>query len=521
MEDDDLEWEEWNPSKITFVNHMIAGSVAGLIEHVTIYPIDTIKTHIQYEKSASFRPLHTWNNAASFVKKDGFFRLWRGVSAMFAGCIPGKLFCIPVPPVCLSISNVQYHDILKLFTAHSAYFAVFEATKTLLGADTAGHHPIQAAACGALAAISHDLFLTPFDVVKQRMQLGYYKSVTHCIRTVFKTEGIAAFYMSFPATLMMNIPFGGVMVAVNESVKKVLNPDGEYSISTSMIAGSIAGAVAAAVTTPLDVVKTRLQTQNLEHCTKSCEDPLFNPPTTSSSGGSSAAGPVGAASSPSGASKPSGRSAASSRSYHRKGLSLPYGSSFPNVAATGVHPFDNSNATLATRSFTGINKVVFNKQRAGGELRTAGVFFSSDSAKERRRVPHIRMRALVTRAGPNSGSGGSFFSRHALLPPRHCGGKGRRSVRAATCMGGMRGPAASAGAVASFSCSGGASGADQAGVRCSLGMVDMAKQIFAREGAGAFFKGVIPRMLVHAPSVAISWTAYETMKSFLMDSNNN
>jgi solute carrier family 25 iron transporter 28/37 len=90
-ENDDLEWEEWNPSEITFVKHMIAGSVAGLAEHITIYPIDTIKTHIQYEKSATFQPLHTWSNAKAFLQKDGFFRLWRGVSAMFAGCIPGKV----------------------------------------------------------------------------------------------------------------------------------------------------------------------------------------------------------------------------------------------------------------------------------------------------------------------------------------------------------------------------------------------------------------------------------------------
>lgn len=86
--EEDLEWEEWNPSKITFVKHMIAGSVAGLVEHVSIYPIDTIKTHIQYEKSASFQPLHSFK---SLLKGEGgFFRLWRGVSAMFAGCIPGR-----------------------------------------------------------------------------------------------------------------------------------------------------------------------------------------------------------------------------------------------------------------------------------------------------------------------------------------------------------------------------------------------------------------------------------------------
>ena len=108
MEDDDLEWEEWNPSKITFVNHMIAGSVAGLVEHVTIYPIDTIKTHIQYEKSASFKPLHTWNNAASFVKRDGFFRLWRGVSAMFAGCIPGSVLHLNLHNTVLYFSDLVF-----------------------------------------------------------------------------------------------------------------------------------------------------------------------------------------------------------------------------------------------------------------------------------------------------------------------------------------------------------------------------------------------------------------------------
>lgn len=28
-EDDDLEWEEWNPNKLSFGHHMIAGSFAG------------------------------------------------------------------------------------------------------------------------------------------------------------------------------------------------------------------------------------------------------------------------------------------------------------------------------------------------------------------------------------------------------------------------------------------------------------------------------------------------------------
>lgn len=61
----------------------------------------------------------------------------------------------------------------------------------------------------------------------------------------------------------MNIPYGCVMVAVNESLKRALRPAGDYDIQTFILAGSGAGAIAAAATNPLDVVKTRLQTQAL------------------------------------------------------------------------------------------------------------------------------------------------------------------------------------------------------------------------------------------------------------------
>ena len=59
--------------------------------------------------------------------------------------------------------------------------------------------------------MSHDLFMTPFDMVKQRMQLGYYRNVYHCFQSVVRSEGIRALYISFPTTLLMNIPYGIIM----------------------------------------------------------------------------------------------------------------------------------------------------------------------------------------------------------------------------------------------------------------------------------------------------------------------
>lgn len=233
---DDLEWEEWDPESTTFPVHMFAGSLAGLAEHISIFPIDTLKTNMQCERCGSQGPFQTVECAKNMIRQDGLFRLWRGVSATFAGCVP----------------------------AHAAYFSVFESTKASLGVDLPGHRPLEAAFCGASATTAHDFFMTPFDVVKQRMQLGYYKSVSHCVRSVFRVEGLRAFYRSLPTTMMMNMPYGCVMVATNESAKKFLNPSGQYSFQSCIMAGVIAGGVAGALTNPLDVIKTRLQTQDLE-----------------------------------------------------------------------------------------------------------------------------------------------------------------------------------------------------------------------------------------------------------------
>lgn len=88
-----------------------------------------------------------------------------------------------------------------------------------------------------------------------------FRSVFTCARTVFRNEGIAAFYISYPTTLTMTVPFTAAQFSVYEHIKKVLNPRGEYSPVSHMIAGGVAGGVAAGITTPLDVAKTLLQTR--------------------------------------------------------------------------------------------------------------------------------------------------------------------------------------------------------------------------------------------------------------------
>jgi solute carrier family 25 iron transporter 28/37 len=79
-----------------------------------------------------------------------------------------------------------------------------------------------------------------------------------------KKEGPRAFYRSYTTQISLNIPFQSLHFMVYESCQDNLNPDHKYNPLTHTISGGMAGAVAAAATTPLDVCKTLLNTQ--ERC---------------------------------------------------------------------------------------------------------------------------------------------------------------------------------------------------------------------------------------------------------------
>lgn len=83
----------------------------------------------------------------------------------------------------------------------------------------------------------------------------------------YQTEGLRAFYRSYTTQMTMNIPFQSVHFVMYELVQRHMNRDGTYNPPAHMVSGALAGAVAAAVTTPLDVCKTLLNTQQATHAT--------------------------------------------------------------------------------------------------------------------------------------------------------------------------------------------------------------------------------------------------------------
>ncbi|KAF8424061.1 mitochondrial carrier domain-containing protein [Tirmania nivea] len=217
--------------------NLAAGAFAGIMEHTVMYPVDAIKTRMQIVNptpSAVYTGIA--NAVAQISSTEGARSLWRGIASVALGAGP----------------------------AHAVYFSTYEFVKQRLGGNEGEeHHPLAVATAGACATIASDALMNPFDVVKQRMQVhgSTYESIADCARTVYKNEGVRAFYISYPTTLAMTIPFTAIQFTCYESLAKVLNPKKRYDPLTHCVSGGLAGAAAAAITTPLDVIKTLLQTR--------------------------------------------------------------------------------------------------------------------------------------------------------------------------------------------------------------------------------------------------------------------
>ncbi len=105
--------------------------------------------------------------------------------------------------------------------------------------------------------------LSSTAAIKQRLQVygSPYSSMGDCVRKIWHQEGIRAFYRSFSTQLFMNLPFQATHLVSYEALKQFINPENTYSPVSHFIAGGGAGALASAVTTPFDVAKTLLNTQ--------------------------------------------------------------------------------------------------------------------------------------------------------------------------------------------------------------------------------------------------------------------
>ncbi|KAL8160493.1 hypothetical protein V2J09_002030 [Rumex salicifolius] len=211
----------------TLFDGIIAGGTAGVIVETALYPIDTIKTRLQ-------------------AARGGGQIVLKGLYSGLAGNLVGVL---PASATFVGVYEPAKQRLLKLLPENLSAVAHLTA--------------------GALGGLAASLIRVPTEafnscqVVKQRMQTGQFNSAPNAVRLIVSREGFKGLYAGYGSFLLRDLPFDAIQFCIYEQLRigYKLAAKRDLSDPENAVIGAFAGAMTGAITTPLDVIKTRLMVQ--------------------------------------------------------------------------------------------------------------------------------------------------------------------------------------------------------------------------------------------------------------------
>uniref|UniRef100_A0A0D6QV68 Uncharacterized protein n=1 Tax=Araucaria cunninghamii TaxID=56994 RepID=A0A0D6QV68_ARACU len=215
-----------------------AGGIAGAFTYVCLHPLDTVKTKLQ-TRGASQMYKGSLDVIAKVVQKEGIVGLYSGVSAVLVGS---------------AISSAIYFGTCEFGKA------LFSKWKPLVPA------VVIPPAAGAMGNVVSSAVMVPKELITQRMQAGAKGRSWQVLLATLERDGIAGLYAGYSATILRNLPAGVLSFSSFEYLKAAVLAKGRkphMEPHESVLCGAMAGAISALLTTPLDVVKTRLMTQGV------------------------------------------------------------------------------------------------------------------------------------------------------------------------------------------------------------------------------------------------------------------
>lgn len=209
----------------TFQLGLACGAVAGFTVDAVLFPLDTLKTRLQVAGGGS----------------AGYGTLMQG---LYRGFGPAVAASAP---------------------AAAAFFGTYDwAKRELERRLEPSQRPLAHLLAAAAGDVAGSTVRAPFEVVKQRLQSGMHNSTREAINAIWRKQGARGFFAGYGSLVLRELPFDAIQFPLYELLKVRWARAKGRPLSTpeSSMCGSVAGAVAAAITTPLDVVKTRLMTQS-------------------------------------------------------------------------------------------------------------------------------------------------------------------------------------------------------------------------------------------------------------------
>ncbi|GJQ11107.1 hypothetical protein GpartN1_g2898.t1 [Galdieria partita] len=214
--------------------NFLSSALATMITKAILQPVDTCKTRAQSSRKLGFR-VRFIDILVDALKKENPVALFRGLPAAWLGSIPAQS---------LYISTYESCKYLFLEKTHFLPKNMGIALSAAIGDSVAG------------------FIRVPPETIKQRLQAGLDPSTSKAISHIFQTQGLKGFYRGYIAQVSRDIPYAIVLFLTYENAKLLFSNKRRMKARDNLIRGALAGGVASFLTTPLDVVKTRIMTHS-------------------------------------------------------------------------------------------------------------------------------------------------------------------------------------------------------------------------------------------------------------------
>jgi solute carrier family 25 (mitochondrial aspartate/glutamate transporter), member 12/13 len=225
-------------------------TVAGGIGILAVYPLDLVKTRMMNQRIGADGTgrmyLHSFHCLSRTVKYEGLFGLYRGLFPPLLAVGPEKAIKFAVNDLLKGLSSHQDHGSLWWLEIVS----------------------------GGCAGACQLLVTNPLEITKIRMQLQGETARIHLSKglpmpkqmsfsRVAVDLGVSGLYKGAAACLLRDIPFGAIYFPAYAACKEYLvhreGSTGAASASTLLLSGTMAAIPASLITSPADMIKTRLQ----------------------------------------------------------------------------------------------------------------------------------------------------------------------------------------------------------------------------------------------------------------------
>ncbi|KAM6926153.1 mitochondrial glutamate carrier 1 isoform 2-T3 [Lycodopsis pacificus] len=254
--------------KVSLPAKLINGGVAGLVGVTCVFPIDLAKTRLQNQQGVQVYK-GMLDCLAKTVRSEGYFGCYRGAAVNLTLVTPEKAIKLAANDIFRQKLTKDGHlplwgEVLAGCGAGTCQVVVttpMEMLKIQLqdaGRLTAQRPvPAPAAAPGPAQSLAAPQPARPSPAPRP--------SATGITVELLKTRGLAGLYRGAGATLIRDVPFSMIYFPLFANLnalgrEKVGDVQARAPFWQSFLAGCGAGSVAAVAVTPLDVIKTRLQT---------------------------------------------------------------------------------------------------------------------------------------------------------------------------------------------------------------------------------------------------------------------